>query len=198
MHSYADLLHFLRPAITSNNASKPPYLVAIDGYAGAGKSSLAKRLVSDLPAIQCLTLDDFYRPLNLVQQTSLRQHQAVQAYFDTQAFCQQVLVPLHKQQIATWQPIDWLTQNHLPAQQLHPCGVIIIEGVVASHDDLMAYMDTSVMVTAPTMLRAQRVRQRPQQCIDWWQHWQATENWFHTQQNTQSKVAWLVDGAWPF
>lgn len=194
MHPYADLLEFLRTVTSNQAAMQRPYFVSIDGYAGAGKSSLTKCLSRDLLKVQSVMLDDFYCPLSAIEQAQLKQHQAVQAYFDTQAFCQQILRPLCQQQPATWHPINWLTQCQLPAKQLRPLGIIIIEGVFASHDDLMAYMDTGIMVVASATIRTHRVLKRPQQNTQWLTHWQATENWFHAQQKTAENVSWVIDG----
>ena len=194
LHHYAQLLHTL----TTLPIQTTPYFVAIDGFAGAGKSTLAKRLVQDLQQceqfVQCLCLDDFYWPLDASQQATLTYAQAQQIYFDSASFCQQIVVPLQQGMIAVWRPVDWLTHEFLAEKQLQPRGIIIIEGVFSSHDDLWPYMHTSVMVVAASATQTERILQRPQPTTGWVVHWQETESWFHQYHKTAKKVAWLIAG----
>ena len=172
---------------------KTTLFVAIDGYAGAGKSTLATWLCEQLPQCQIIRLDDFYRPLSKLQQ-QLQCAKAVQAYFPAAYVVDQVLQPLHNGDSASWHALDWLTQTLLPAKTIHPHGVILLEGVFSTIGELQPWLDCSVMVSVSSKIRHQRVIARPQPSTDWWRHWQATEDWFHKRYDTLRQVDWVLAG----
>lgn len=172
---------------------KSPFIIAIDGYAGAGKSTLAKFLASQLAA-PVITLDDFYGALTPAQQDYLQGEQAVQAYFDALDFADKVLIPLQNNMPVSWRPIDWLTGRSLALKQLVPEGVVIIEGVFACAVGLLKHVDMSIMVTADQAVCQQRVLARPQEDAAWYRHWAATENWYHRANRTQHRVRYLYSG----
>jgi uridine kinase len=180
--------------IKAGAAHKSPYIVAVDGYAGAGKSTLAQWLAAQLQVAQVVTLDDFYRALTPEQENNLHADAALRAYFDMAEFANNVLLPLQNNTIATWQPVDWLTGRSLATKQLVPESVVIIEGVFACAHELLEHVDMSVMVTAEQALCQQRVLARPQEDAAWYQHWAATEEWYHRSNQTQARVNYLYTG----
>ena len=101
-------------------------VVAIDGFAGAGKSTLAKWLAEHLAACQIMALDDFYQPLTNKQCSQLTEEAALQAYLPTQALAQQLLQPLQQGQSISWQAQDWLTKKLSPEKTIVPRGVILV------------------------------------------------------------------------
>jgi len=190
MISRNQLLH----AIQQQSQEQALLIIAIDGYAGAGKSTLAAWLASQLPQSQVISLDDFYQPLSSDQQKQLQATEAVQAYMPVADVIAQVLAPLRENNQATWQALDWLSQTWLPRTPVQPQGVILLEGVFSTHADFMPYLDNSVMVTAALQTRCQRVLARPQSDASWVAHWQVTEDWFHDINATKQIVDWIVAG----
>lgn len=169
-------------------------IIAIDGYAGAGKSTLAAWLASHLSQCEIVSMDDFYQPLSVAQQAQLQANDAVQAYLPTADVVTQVLAPLRANKAAVWQALDWLSQTRQPRAPVPPQGVILLEGVFATHADFLPWLDHSVMVTAASPTRHRRVLSRPQSDTSWVAHWQATEDWFHDSNATMQLVDWLVAG----
>lgn len=176
--------------INQQAAIKSPYIVAVDGYAGAGKSTLARWLADQLGA-QVITLDDFYRALTAEQTQSLFGEQALQAYFDVPNFANTVLRPLLANRPASWQPIDWLTAQPLALKQVLPKGVIIVEGVFACHKALLPYIDMRIMAVAEPIICQQRVLERQQPDTAWYSHWAMTEDWYHQTNQTQGQVTYI-------
>lgn len=174
---------------------KSMLLVAIDGYAGAGKSTLATWLAERLESAQIISLDDFYRPLTAQQWQNLQGEKAVQGYFKVQQFMQKVLLPLQNNSPVSWRPIDWLSSNPLPEKTAEPYGVIIIEGVFACHQALLEHVHLSLMVDTGQLQRQQRVLARPQEDSHWYQHWATTEDWYHQNNGTRQRVDYLYSGA---
>ena len=180
--------------IKAGAAHKSPYIVAVDGYAGAGKSTLAQWLAAQLEVAQVVTLDDFYRALSPDQEASLHADAALQAYFDVVEFANNILRPLQNNTIANWQPIDWLSAASLEPKQLLPQGVVLVEGVFACHARLLDNVDMSVMVVTNGTTCQQRVLERPQPDAHWYDHWAATEDWYQQNNHTQSLVTYLICG----
>ena len=190
MISRNQLLH----AIQQQSQEQALLIIAIDGYAGAGKSTLAAWLASHLPQCEIISLDDFYQPLSADQKTELQAKEAVQAYLHTADVVTQVLAPLRENKAAAWQALDWLSQTRLPRTPVLPRGVILLEGVFSTHADFLPWLDHSVMVTAASQTRCRRVLARPQSDTSWVAHWQATEDWFHGINTTKQIVDWIVAG----
>ena len=180
--------------IKAGAAHKSPYIVAVDGYAGAGKSTLAQWLAAQLEVAQVVSLDDFYRALTPEQESSLQADAALQAYFNVGEFTNNILRPLQNNTIAKWQPIDWLSAASLESKQVLPQGVVLVEGVFACHARLLDKVDLSVMVLTKENTCQQRVLGRPQPDTQWYDHWAATEDWYQHNNDTQSLVTYLTSG----
>ncbi len=194
MHKKLKSPQQLLGAIQAKAVNDDLVLVAIDGHAGAGKSTLASWLATHLQHAQVITLDDFYRALSPQQQQQLQADKALQAYFDVTSFATQILQPLANQMPVSWQPIDWLTAQPLALKTVRPQGVVLIEGVFACHQALLDYMDISVMVMAGSQQRQQRVLGRSQPDTHWYQHWAETETWYHQTNGTQALATYLYSG----
>jgi len=183
--------------LQQQSQSRDCMVVAIDGFAGAGKSTLAKWLAEHLEACQIMSLDDFYQPLANKQWVQLSEEAALQAYLPTQTLAQQLLQPLQQGQSITWQARDWLTKKLSPEKKIVPRGVILVDGVFSSHKDFRPWVDLRILVsTLPSTCR-RRVLARPQPNTDWFAHWQRTETWFHNHNKTGLCVDYVTTGSVP-
>lgn len=170
-------------------------VVTIDGFAGAGKSTLSKWLADHLAACQIMPLDDFYQPLSNQQCSQLTEEAALQTYLPTQTLAQQLLQPLQQGQSISWRAQDWLTKKLSPQKKIVPRGVILVDGVFSSHKDFRPWVDLRVLVSTPPATCSRRVLARPQPSADWFAHWQRTETWFHTHNNTALYVDFVTSGS---
>ena len=97
--------------------SEGTLLIAIDGWGGAGKTSLARWLAEHLKAIVVCS-DDFSRP-GVPQ-------------WDWQRFADQVLSPLLDGRKARYQRNDWGEDALAEWHELQPGGIVIAEAVSIS------------------------------------------------------------------
>ncbi|WP_330176826.1 hypothetical protein OG875_27015 [Streptomyces sp. NBC_01498] len=95
----------------------PVRLVAVDGHAGSGKTTLAARLAAALGGAPVLRLDD------------LASHDA---FFDwTDRLTDGVLEPLARGAGARYAPYDWTLRRFHAPRPVPPAPVVLIEGVGA-------------------------------------------------------------------
>jgi uridine kinase len=141
-------------------------VVALDGYGGAGKSTLAELLRTLLSAegrrVDLVHTDDFAsadNPLNWWPR-----------------LIDQVLQPLRDGVAARYQRHDWdlgqLAEWHL----VEPGGLILLEGVSASRNAFRPYLSLSIWIETPADERLRRGLERDgEQARDQWRRWMADE-----------------------
>lgn len=128
-------------------------LIAIDGLPLAGKSTLAERMATALPA-QCVYLDDFVKP-----ETQWRSRSEASFPFDYiryDAFLGTVTT-LARDGSCRYRPYDWETgREHEEYRIVRLDGPVIVEGVSSLHPDLAPLYDLRFWVEsdAATTLQA--------------------------------------------
>lgn len=139
-------------------------VIAIDGPAGSGKTTLAEQLSAILSDCQVIHMDDLYNGWNqdLVSELATR-------------IRQQILQPLQQNQLAQYSKYDWHQGAFTKIVTLSKCSYLILEGVGAANPKLGEYFALTIWVQAPPKLLLDRLIQRdgPQyieQLISWQQH----------------------------
>lgn len=157
---------------------RDPVLVGVDGCAGAGKSTFARRLAAALPRAAVITLDDFYRPMP--RGLGVRSPEAgLAATFEWPRLLEEALTPLAAGQAAVYRRRDWLTDRLLPEPvRVAASGVIVVEGVFALWPALRPFYAVRVAVAAGAALRRARIVARPQPDLGWLEDWLAVETWY--------------------
>jgi hypothetical protein len=126
-------------------------VVAVDGWSGSGKTSLADRLAPALDA-PCVHLDDWVPGWHGL-------HRSVELLVDW------VLRPLADGRPAGWRGWDWHRGEFGPWQSLAPApgGLIVVEGCGAGSSLARPWLSELVWLSADADARARRLRARP----DW-------------------------------
>lgn len=148
----------------STNTCGQVRVIAIDGPAGSGKTSLANTLAANLNDCQIIHLDDLYNGWNqdLVSELATR-------------IRQQILQPLQQSQLAQYSKYDWHQGAFTQIVTVPKCSYLILEGVGAANPKLGEYFALTVWVQAPSELLLERLIQRDglayrEQLINWQQH----------------------------
>ncbi|TDC17910.1 uridine kinase [Streptomyces sp. 8K308] len=161
-------------------------LIAIDGLGGAGKSTLAARLVEVLGGAQHAVVvhgDDFYRTMAPEERLRLTPEEGYQQYFDWERLRDQVLIPLATGKAASYQRYDWSTGALTTGRVgVPPSGTVIIEGVYTARPELAHYFDLTVYVDTPrdTCLHRQHARGHDHGPSNWIERWRAAEEHYLT------------------
>jgi uridine kinase len=141
-------------------------ILAIDGYGGAGKSTLAALLVDELLAhglrVDLVHIDDFASAGNPLDWWP--------------RMIDQVLEPLRVGTPARYQRYDWDEQKLAEWHVIEPGGLLILEGVSASRDAFRPYLSLAVWVETAADERLRRGLERDgEHARDQWRRWMAEE-----------------------
>jgi len=133
--------------------SPRPFVVAIAGRGGAGKSTLAHQLAVRLPDSAVVPLDDF-----LLKEAILAPR--VEDHYDLARVEREVLIGFTQGLPFNYRRLDWMSGSLVPIDGIIDSTLILLEGVCAFEPPLDAYVDLRVWVETPVELATQRGRAR--------------------------------------
>lgn len=160
-------------------------LVAIDGYGGAGKTTLAAALADRLNDAIVVHTDDFARP-NVPG-------------WQWQQFEAQLLDPLLSDRRARYQRYDWGQDRLAEWHDVPVGGVVIVEGVSILRRELGDSWDVKVWVDCPPDLRLARGVARDGEAAreQWEQVWMPEEDAYFADQRPDLRADYVIDGTRP-
>lgn len=154
----------IRAAVVQVAASNP--VVVIDGRSGAGKSSLAERLIGSWPlktSVQLLALDSVYPGWDGLERGA-------------DLARTEVLVPHGRDRIGIWRRWDWEHHVEAEAHAVDPSLGLIVEGCGALTAASAALADVTVWVDGPAASRRHRALERDGDVFRaHWDRWAAQE-----------------------
>lgn len=143
-------------SIKQTDPPKRPYIIAIDGRCGAGKSTIAARLAEELNATLFHMDDYFLRP----EQRTPERFSTPGENIDHERFLKEILIPLKEGRTITYSPYSCTTQTLLDPITVTPADIVIVEGSYALHPTLRAYYDLRVFLTLFPREQEARIRAR--------------------------------------
>ncbi len=136
-------------------------LIAVDGYGGAGKSTLARLIAATYDATVVHT-DDFASWDNPIDWWP--------------RLLDQILRPLGRNEQARYQRFDWVSGQLAEWHDLPPGGLVLIEGVTSSRAEFRPYLAGSIWLETPAEVRLRRGLERDgEQARGQWLEWMAAE-----------------------
>lgn len=161
---------------------RPP-LVAVDGRAGGGKTTLARLLHEAVPGSAVVHTDD------------LAWHHGFFSW--TRLIIDGVLRPLHEGRAVRYRPPPWDARGRQGAIEV-PAGasLVIVEGVGAARRELMPWLDAAVWVQSDHAESDRRGIERDggEQARDFWYEWAAEEVPFLLDQRPWERADVVVAG----
>ena len=152
---YAQWLPLLAK-IEALSSKKSPALMAIEGGSASGKTTLSQ-LLSEVYDCNVFHMDDFF--LRPEQRTEARFAQAG-GNIDHERFREEVLLPLSQGKTVQYSAFDCSTFTLLPAVEIAPKGLNIIEGAYSMHPQLAQFYDFSVFLSISPQLQRKRIEKR--------------------------------------
>lgn len=142
--------------INREGSNHYPYIIAIDGRCGAGKSTLGVALAERLDA-NLIHMDDFFlRPEQRTEERLATPGENI----DHERFLSEVLLPLKQGSSFSYSPFSCATQTLLPPVPVCVKSFAVIEGSYALHPSLRELYDFKVFLTIDRHLQEERIRRR--------------------------------------
>ena len=155
--------------------SATPFIIAIDGRSGVGKSILARALASELNA-GLIEGDDFYAGGVTVRSEP---PEILAAICMDWRRLGQTLAALVQTGTTTYFPFDWARfDGRLAAtpKTLTAKPFIILEGVYTARPELRPQIDMCVLAVAKRSVRLARLKQREGPMTEWERQWHRAED----------------------
>lgn len=169
--------------IISAKSTYHPVLIAIEGFGGAGKSTIANKLAETLGNAFVISVDDF------IVKEKLTEPSWDKGSFDHARLEQQVLIPIKNGQPASYQKLLWQA-NQLSEPVVVPnVNFLIIEGISTYHPDIKDYYDYKIWIDTPIDVANKRghVRDRSNENTQHWKLW--SQNDLRYQQKHHPELA---------
>lgn len=170
-------------------------LIGIDGCGGSGKSTLAKVIASNCTQCVIVHMDDFYLPSQQIIKEK-PQNKPIGADYDWERMRDQVLVPLHNDREGLYQRYDWDNDQLEEWHTVPVGGVVIVEGVYSTRNELKNDYDLKIWVDCPRKTRLARGLERDGEAARerWENDWMISEDVYVKEQQPEKRADILIDG----
>lgn len=185
-----DIADFIKGMVTYDRT----FLIGIDGGAGAGKSTFARRLaecITEHP-VTVVRNDDFYRPLMERWKGSINDKPLGDDY-DWKKLRDEVIHPLRSGRDARFQRYDWLTGHLENWVEVRSGGITIIEGVLTTRNELSDLYDLRIWISCPGEVRIPRMLGRGDTPMDEIDFWLPTETQYIADHLPEKKAHIVID-----
>ena len=169
--------------ISSLNAR--PILIAIDGPAGSGKTSLANQLASNLKSATTIHMDNLYNGWEDALTATLTRHLE-----------EWVLDPLTQHQSVKYQKFDWINSEYGPTVEVSDVELLILEGVGAAQARIRQQADLTIWIEVGAQIGLARVLNRDgAQILPYMLKWQERESAHFIKDQTKENCQIFIDGS---
>lgn len=155
-------------------------LIGIDGFGGAGKSTLAQKIMNSFEDSTIVQMDDFY----------------FKDHFDWQRLKMQVLQPLSENLVSKYQRYNWQTENLAEWNKIEVGGIVIVEGVYSTRSELAGFYDYKIWVETPREVRLQRGIERDGELMRkmWENVWMPEEDFYAENDLPRERADLIING----
>ena len=178
------------------NRRQQTLLIAIDGRGGSGKSTFARRLERAGDDIAIVEMDDFYRPARERLARAASGDIEIGGNFDWRRLRDQVLLPISRDEPASYQRYDWATDTLAEWHTVGIGGIVIAEGNYTTRKELFPFYDYTVWIEAPHEVRLERgLRRGGRDTLNrWLTEWMPEEERYLAAENPVRRVHLVLDG----
>jgi uridine kinase len=136
-------------ALVQERRGLAPFVVAIEGLGGAGKSTLAAHLALAINDSAVVPMDDF-----LIKEMVL--HPRNEEHYDLLRLEREVLIPFTQGLPFNYGRLDWAANKIEPIDGMIDSTLIILEGICSYHPQIEYYVNLKVWVSAPVAVATKR------------------------------------------
>ena len=173
-------------AISEISAHKTePILIAIDGPAGSGKTSLANQLSNKLNSATTIHMDDLYNGWEDALTPTLTRHLE-----------EWILDPLTQQATVKYQKFDWTSSEYGSPIEVRDIELLILEGVGAAQEIIRQSADLTIWIEVGPQIGLARVLNRDgDQLLPYMLKWQERERAHFLKDQTKENCQIFIDGS---
>ncbi|MEY2798834.1 MAG: hypothetical protein RIS22_1100 [Actinomycetota bacterium] len=135
-------------ALLDSKRERPVFLV-IDGPAGAGKTTLARQILTSMGQGEVIHCDDLYNGWHDGLTPTLEHH-----------LREWILEPLSESKMPRYRKYNWNSGNYENEIEVPVTGLLILEGVGAALKSMTDFADLSIWMEIPPTLGLERVLER--------------------------------------
>lgn len=140
--------------IKSSCLKQKPVIIALDGFGGSGKTTLAKKLSDALGDCYVIAMDDF------IVKEKITEPSWDKGSFDRRRLEQQVLMPAKSGNPVRYQKLIWQSNSLSEPVAVPNVSYLVVEGISTLHPDISKYFDYKIWVDAPIEVSKQRGQAR--------------------------------------
>lgn len=188
------LAQFIK-SIENTPRKQSTLLIGIDGCGGSGKSTIAKQLQHCCEDVTIVHMDDFYLPSSQIKPVPPAE-KLIGADFDWQRLLSQVIEPLHNEQDGYYARYDWETDTLAEYHTVKTGGIVVIEGIYATRNELANYYDFTIWVDCPRNIRLLRGLERDGEEARsmWVDNWMVAEDMYVKEHRPNERANLVIDG----
>lgn len=194
MNSQQSLDEIAASILLSQSQCGATKVIAIDGLAGAGKTSLAKALKKKLSEIEVdirveiIAMDDLYNGWEDALTPTL-----------TRTLLNQILTPISVKQISVeYRTYNWFTSEQGVVKVLPPADIVILEGVGSGQIQVRKFLSHLIWIDIAPEIGLARVLRRDGDYIEsQMRQWQSQEYEFFVKEKTRDSATIRLDGNAP-
>lgn len=160
-------------------------VIVIDGYSGAGKTSLAEELIHELgEQAVVLSLEDLYQGWEGLAEGSRRAAELLELR----------AAVLGQGNLVEYRRWDWHRGAYTDLVSLPADRHWIVEGSGSLTADTAHYASFAVWIDLPEQQRLSRLSARETEGLAWWQQWQQSHEAFaHAQHSVEFADFWVTE-----
>ncbi|MGM1356945.1 uridine kinase family protein [Bacillus cereus group sp. BceL297] len=165
-------------------------IIGIDGCGGAGKSTLANKIKSNFSTVTIVHMDDFYLPSAKIENENPT-NKSIGADFDWKRLLEEVLNPISNGLEGRYKRYDWEKDSLVGSR-----GIVIIEGVYATRQELAGMYDLKIWVNCPRETRIKRgIARDGEAARDMWENnWMIAEDMYVESHKPHEFADFIIDG----
>ena len=148
-----------------------PAIIAISGFGGSGKTTVAEMLHEAFPSSYVVHIDDF------IIKEKLTEPSWDKGTFDRDRLAAQVLKPLRDGQKASYEKLVWASNELSDPVKIPSVELVIVEGISCYHPNIADYYGLKIWVDTPMEIAKSRghARDGSNENAQHWDLWAAND-----------------------